>query len=87
MPLERRALTARRARGTKKPSDVMTCKHRAILIVTRAVEGTSTSVAEQRVELSCGEAEGHDGPHHDREHGERWDDRGQPLTHVLRHRE
>jgi hypothetical protein len=65
----------------------MTCKHRAILIVTRAVEGTSTNVAQERVELSCSEAEGHDGLHYDERRGERWEDRGPELTHVLRHQD
>jgi hypothetical protein len=63
------------------------CKHRAILIVTRAVEGTSTSVAQERIQLECSDVEGHQGSHHDSKHGERWDDRGQPLTHVLRHQD
>jgi hypothetical protein len=65
----------------------MTCKHRAVLIVTRAVEGTSTSVAQERIQLECSEDEGHVGSHRDHTHGESWEDRGQPLTHVLRHQE
>lgn len=62
----------------------MSCKHRAILIVTRQVEGTATNVARQRVELECGEPEGHDGMHFDSRRGERWEDRGPQLTHLLR---
>jgi hypothetical protein len=65
----------------------MSCKHRAILIVTHAIEGTSTNVAKTRVELTCGEPEGHAGQHHDKRRGERWDDRGNQLTHLLRHDE
>src|SRR3970282_1784219 len=57
---KRPPLTARRVRGTEKPSKVMTCKHRAILIVTRSVVGTSTSVAQERIQLECSEDEGHD---------------------------
>jgi len=63
----------------------MNCKHRAVLIVTKAVEGTSTSIANQRVELACGEPAGHPGTHHDKRRDERWEDRGPELTHLLRH--
>jgi hypothetical protein len=63
----------------------MNCKHRAILIVTRAVEGTSTNVAKERVELSCSEPSGHTGTHHDKRRDERWEDRGSEVTHLLRH--
>ncbi len=65
----------------------MSCKHRAILIVTGPIEGTSTSVARTRIELSCSEPEGHGGMHHDEKHGERWEDRGPELTHLLRHQD
>jgi hypothetical protein len=63
----------------------MNCKHRAVLIVTRAVEGTSTNIAQERVELACSEPAGHAGTHHDKRRDERWDDRGQEVTHLLRH--
>jgi hypothetical protein len=62
----------------------MSCKHRALLIITRDVRGTTSNLAKKRTELQCGEPEGHDGPHRDEAHGESWDDRGSDLTHILR---
>ena len=62
----------------------MGCKHRAVLIITREVKGTSSNLASGRTELVCGEAEGHEGPHHDAAHDERWTDRGDLVTHILR---
>lgn len=61
------------------------CGHRAFLVITRAVEGTSTSVARSRVELRCGLAEGHVGAHRDPGHGAEWegDDTHHPT--LLRH--
>lgn len=49
------------------------CGQHAVLIVTREVEGTSTSVARTRVELKCGLESGHEGPHRDLEHEEEWE--------------
>ncbi|MBI4702878.1 MAG: hypothetical protein HY744_17310 [Deltaproteobacteria bacterium] len=63
----------------------MACSHRAVLIVTCSVQGTSSNLAKRRVDLRCGKPAGHDGPHSDAEHGESWEDRGCELTHVLRH--
>ncbi len=62
----------------------MSCKHRAFLIITRDVRGTASNLAKKRIELQCGEPEGHDGPHRDSEHDESWQDRGSDLTHILR---
>ncbi len=62
----------------------MSCKHRALLIITRDVRGTTSNLAKKRIELQCGEPAGHDGPHRDSEHDETWTDRGSDLTHVLR---
>jgi hypothetical protein len=64
---------------------VMSCKHRALLIVTRDVQGTASHVAKRRIEFGCDEAEGHVGPHRNGEHGESWTDRGDVVTHILRH--
>jgi hypothetical protein len=62
------------------------CVHRAVLVITRTVEGTTTSVARARVELRCGLPAGHGGHHRDRDHGESWEDKpGQPQTTLLRH--
>lgn len=49
------------------------CGHKAVLVITRTVEGTSTSVARKRVELSCGLPENHPGKHRDEVHGEEWE--------------
>jgi len=62
----------------------MPCKHRALLIITRDVRGTTSSLAKKRIELRCDEPEGHEGPHRNAEHGETWTDRGNELTHILR---
>jgi hypothetical protein len=62
----------------------VTCPHRAVLIITREVQHTATNLAKKRIELSCGMAAGHDGPHHDAGAGEKWEDRGEELTHLLR---
>jgi hypothetical protein len=63
----------------------MSCPHRAVLIITRSFEGTASSVAKHRIDLTCVEPEGHTGAHHDPKHGERWEDKGGELTHLLRH--
>lgn len=65
----------------------MGCKHRAVLIITRQLDGTASSVAKSRVELSCQLPEGHEGEHRDDEHAETWVDDGRPVTHLLRHEE
>lgn len=62
----------------------MTCPHRAVLLVTREIEGTSTSVASQRYNLRCCQEEKHSGPHRDAERGEEWEDQGPTLSHILR---
>jgi hypothetical protein len=63
----------------------MACQQRAVLMITRQLDGTSSSVAKSRIELSCSLPEGHPGPHEDAEHGERWQDDGKPVTLLLRH--
>ena len=63
------------------------CGRRAVLVVTRVVEGTSTSVARRRVELTCQLESGHAGQHHDQQHGEKWDDRSSQVPTLLRHEE
>jgi len=50
----------------------MACDARAVLIVTRQIEGTSTNVARQRIELHCSLSPGHDGPHRDEAHAQEW---------------
>lgn len=54
-------------------------------MVTRAAEGTSTSIARRRVELRCQLPEGHSEPHYDPDHDERWDAKGEKATMLLRH--
>ena len=51
----------------------MSCDVRAVLIVTRQMEGTSTNVAQQRIELRCGLETGHAGPHRDAPHDQEWE--------------
>lgn len=61
------------------------CDHRASLVITRAVEGTSTSVARSRTELRCELPEGHAGPHRSAARNAEWE--GGPDHHptLLRH--
>lgn len=65
----------------------MQCIHRAVLIITRDVEGTSTNVARERKNLSCSLEKGHPGKHHDSQYEESWEDEGKTLTHILVHLE
>jgi hypothetical protein len=51
----------------------MQCGHRAVLVITQQVEGTSTSVARRRLELVCSLEQGHAGAHHDGRHDEDWE--------------
>lgn len=65
----------------------MQCSHRAVLIVTRSAEGTSTNVARERKNLSCVKERGHSGLHEDQQYEESWKDEGKTLTHLLVHEE
>ncbi|HEY4106461.1 MAG TPA: hypothetical protein VGM44_21320 [Polyangiaceae bacterium] len=51
----------------------MSCDSRAVLIVTRQMEGTSTNVARQRFQLRCALEPGHTGPHRDGEYEQEWE--------------
>ena len=62
----------------------MDCGEIAVLIITSSVEGTSTSVARQRVELRCGLDAGHQGLHRDEQAGEEWASRPGQKTTLLR---
>ncbi|HNS97652.1 MAG TPA: hypothetical protein PLJ27_02050 [Polyangiaceae bacterium] len=62
----------------------MSCPYRAVLLVTRDMRGTASSVAKLRIELHCGEPEGHLGAHHDPRHGIQWDDHGKTVRTLLR---
>ena len=53
-------------------------------MTTRRVEGTSTNVARQRVELVCGLPSGHEGAHRDLAADERWQGESGRLTTLLR---
>ena len=64
----------------------MQCEARAILIVTREVTGTSTNVAERRVQLACVLDRGHDGPHRDSSEGEEWEGAPGKAVTVLKHK-
>jgi hypothetical protein len=50
----------------------MSCDARAVLLVTRQMEGTATNVARQRIELRCSLAVGHEGPHRDQSQAQEW---------------
>jgi hypothetical protein len=50
----------------------MACDARAVLLVTRQIEGTSTNVARQRIELHCSLLPDHGGPHRDETHAQEW---------------
>ncbi|MEZ4222789.1 MAG: hypothetical protein R3B13_17745 [Polyangiaceae bacterium] len=63
----------------------MSCKARALLIVTREIAGTATNIAERREELSCTLPEGHEGAHQDETKRERWDGTPSKRVTVLRH--
>lgn len=60
------------------------CPGRATLLITRTVEGTSTSVARERVLLRCTLSAGHSGPHHDAVRHERWETEGDRPATLLR---
>lgn len=62
----------------------MACPHRAIILVTGDVPGTSSSIAKERFEMDCDLEEAHDGPHCNEKHNERWEDRRGPVTHIVR---
>ena len=51
----------------------MPCDSRAVLIVTRQMEGTATNVARQRFQLQCSLEAGHNGPHRDTTHEQEWE--------------
>ena len=62
----------------------MTCDARAVLLVTRQMEGTATNVARQRIELRCSLVTAHPGPHRDEPHEQEWEViKGRPSL-VLR---
>jgi hypothetical protein len=50
----------------------MPCDARAVLLVTRQMEGTATNVARQRIELHCSLPEGHSGAHRDTSQDQEW---------------
>jgi len=62
----------------------MACDARAVLLVTRQMEGTSTNVARQRIELHCSLEPGHPGPHRDATHAQEWEVRQGRPSMILR---
>jgi hypothetical protein len=61
------------------------CGQRAILVITRVVQGTSTSIARRRIELTCGLASGHQGEHRDPVQEETWEAKPGQTPTLLRH--
>ena len=62
----------------------MACDARAVLLVTRQMEGTSTNIARQRVELYCSLEPNHAGPHRDVAHAQEWEVRQGRPSMILR---
>ncbi len=62
-----------------------TCGHKAVLVITREVEGTATSIARSRTELVCDKPKDHEGNHEDSRNGETWQGRPQDRPTLLRH--
>ncbi|MBN1607120.1 MAG: hypothetical protein JW940_10840 [Polyangiaceae bacterium] len=60
------------------------CGHRAVVVVTRSVEGTSTNVVRERIELRCQLPSGHAGEHRDPVADEIWQGERGRLTTLLR---
>jgi hypothetical protein len=56
-----------------------------VLIITRSVEGTATSIARSRTELICDQPDGHAGPHVDSSAGETWQGKPGERPTLLRH--
>ena len=50
----------------------MACDEKAVLLVTRQLEGTATTVAKQRIELRCSLEPDHAGAHRDVGHDQEW---------------
>ena len=63
---------------------MVSCGHRAVLVITHSVEGTATSVARQRIELFCQLPPGHEGEHRDLRAGEMWTGTAGKVTTLLR---
>jgi len=62
----------------------MVCDVRAVLLVTKQMEGTATNVAQQRIELHCSLEANHAGPHRDEGQAQEWEViKGRPSL-VLR---
>ncbi len=61
------------------------CGQKAVLIVTKSVEGTATSIARERHELRCQLAEGHSGPHRDETRNTEWSAAPGQFRTLLRH--
>ncbi len=63
----------------------MPCPFRAVVLVTHDMKGTSSSVAKERLELTCMGEDKHSGPHKDAKSGITWDDKGKLVAMFLRH--
>jgi len=75
-------LTTVGAAGT--PWMMSECGSRAMLAITQNVEGTTTNVVRERIELVCRKAAGHQGPHHDPDRGESWEGAAGKVATLLR---
>jgi hypothetical protein len=62
----------------------MACDAKAVLLVTRQLEGTSTNIARERIPLSCSLEPGHSGAHRDEGKGQEWDVKSGRPSLILR---
>jgi hypothetical protein len=60
------------------------CGQRAVLIITKAMEGTATNVARDRRDLCCTLPSGHPGSHHDAVKDEHWESAPGSVRTLLR---
>jgi hypothetical protein len=62
-----------------------TCASQATLVITRSIEGTSTDVVRERVQLQCQLEAGHEGVHRDTRHDESWEAKEGQRPTLLKH--
>jgi len=61
------------------------CNQEAVLLITRTVAGTATSVARERTALTCSLEAGHAGAHRDEAHKESWEPTTAARPMLFRH--
>lgn len=61
------------------------CLQQATLVITRSVDGTSTNVVRERVQLECQLEAGHAGSHRDARRDATWDAASGERPTLLKH--